>query len=939
MSALLTALLGSEEEGAAFLHADEDGRFDLVAERHPTLPTAAIAIRTVVLNQIADGIDPVAVATAERLLDEGVAPPSILTQMSVALTQTMVDAVSGPDSAVDVSAYHAALARLPLPSPFEMEDTLVEVAYAEVVIDREELLELVLERLGADPDDAVVRGLLGPPLDSLLGMAYGPVVDLEGDTIVSTEAIAVGMILTHTLTEEEVAGDRLRLDLDLATFAAAAPEPFSGGEELEPVVDDDDVMWWEGPEGWLADLGAGTTIAVSLDEDLQQVAITPLDAAPAVDRALAEAVRRVYDEQVGAPAMPVPGSVLLAGLRADDPGVLTDVTAPLTDLCAAAGLEVRGRWVAHDATVWREGRWAEHAGLIARRTEDDDELQGVAMAVLITVSQLVAGRPVEPERVDQVLDALTDLDVLGVVDHALTDPVVEGEDPTPPEVLLPHARKGAHRAAVRFLAAVLAERGGDVLAAEQHLELAYEARPTFAPSTDRLAWYASDKGDAARAARLWRRLPGKGDNPDLAEVKQALSAPAATPSGPTPARNDPCWCGSGRKFKRCHLGLAQQATLPDRVGWLCRKAVAYLERSGLVADRAVVEVVSARVGDDPDRWEGALADPLVMDLVLTEGGWFARFLQDRGPLLPDDEALLAASWLTVDRTVYEVEGTRPGEGLTLRDLRSGEVVAVRERTFSQVARPGDLVCGRAVPDGETAQLVGAVVPVRPGQESDLLEVLDLGNPAAVAAWVGAAERPPRMATREGEDLVAVEVVVVPADAAAMRRHLDDCYEAVEPGEVWVEHHAVDDEERIIRGHLTWDGTALTISTNADERADRMLDRLFEACDVQVVSEQRTPITSPQEAAGAMAHLAPPGGLTADDSPVPEEVIEGIRDHLERRWCEESVPALGGLTPRQAAADPTRREQLDRLLHSFEGDGAPDDGITMRPQRLRTLLGM
>ena len=23
--------------------------------------------------------------------------------------------------------------------------------------------------------------------------------------------------------------------------------------------------------------------------------------------------------------------------------------------------------------------------------------------------------------------------------------------------------------------------------------------------------------------------------------------------GPTPGRNDPCWCGSGKKYKACHL--------------------------------------------------------------------------------------------------------------------------------------------------------------------------------------------------------------------------------------------------------------------------------------------------------------------------------------------------------------------------------------------------
>ncbi len=56
---------------------------------------------------------------------------------------------------------------------------------------------------------------------------------------------------------------------------------------------------------------------------------------------------------------------------------------------------------------------------------------------------------------------------------------------------------------------------------------------------------------------------------------------------------------------------------------------------------------------------------------------------------------------------------------------------------------------------------------------------------------------------------------------------------------------------------------------------------------------------------------------------------------QAHWLDDHVPALGGLTPREAAADPTRREQLVRLLDEFdrrnealdaragEGDGVPE----------------
>jgi hypothetical protein len=78
-----------------------------------------------------------------------------------------------------------------------------------------------------------------------------------------------------------------------------------------------------------------------------------------------------------------------------------------------------------------------------------------------------------------------------------------------------------------------------------------------------------------------------------------------------------------------------------------------------------------RAGEDGDL-DRALADPVTVDVTLHEEGWFARFLTERGPLLPEDEARLGASWLLVDRTVFQVLAVRSGEGLDLRDLRTDE---------------------------------------------------------------------------------------------------------------------------------------------------------------------------------------------------------------------------------------------------------------------------
>lgn len=92
----------------------------------------------------------------------------------------------------------------------------------------------------------------------------------------------------------------------------------------------------------------------------------------------------------------------------------------------------------------------------------------------------------------------------------------------------------------------------------------------------------------------------------------------------------------------------------------------------------------------------------------------------------------------------------------------------------------------------------------------------------------------------------------------------------------------------------------------------------------------------------MLASAPPGGTPAGraldlgDPEVSAALTEVIRQY-EQDWLDESIPALAGRTPRQAAADPTRRPDLIRLLDSFPDH--PDDPGAMSPRRLRAALDL
>jgi hypothetical protein len=429
------------------------------------------------------------------------------------------------------------------------------------------------------------------------------------------------------------------------------------------------------------------------------------------------------------------------------------------------------------------------------------------------------------------------------------------------------------------------------------------------------------------ASQLWSRAGRRGAQ-DLATV-----APFARSFGSTVGRNSPCWCGSGRKFKHCHLGVTEAAPLPDRVGWMCRKASAFLERRGGDATDDVFAFASERAADDDDPASiaDALDDPIVLDVVLHEGGWFDRFLDERGPLLPDDELLLMRAWTLVDRTVYEIVATEPGAGVVVRDLRSGDRIDVRERTFSRAARPGTFVCGRAVPDGDRHQFVGGLFHVAPGTETHVLALVESGDVVPLLHYVRDGQRPPELRNREGEELIDGRAVVRIPDAAAARRVLDLRYDRDDEPDTWRELHELNADEDILRAQLALVGGEVHVSANSDERLDRVLDVLIgEVPGAVVADETRAPLDLHAPGTGG----ARPEGPT---DPATLDALAEYRARMEERWCDEQVPALGGLTPRAAVADPTRREEVRRLIVSFPEP--PPGAFGMRPERLLELLDL
>jgi hypothetical protein len=455
--------------------------------------------------------------------------------------------------------------------------------------------------------------------------------------------------------------------------------------------------------------------------------------------------------------------------------------------------------------------------------------------------------------------------------------------------------------------------------------------------------------------------------------REALPAPAAgSPAAGRPAagrkvgRNDPCPCGSGRKYKKCHLAADEAAREPERAaarehdldGELSRELCAYATARFGFEWRCFTEDFV-----DPEETL-QLAVPWSIYHYRVEGQTVLEwYLAEPGLRLSRSErdwlAAQQAAWLSV----WEVIGVEPGETLTLRDLLSHEERCVREKSGSQTVVMRDVLLGRVVDHEGVALLCGAhprplppmaaaevvrrargrlrrkrAVPVDRLRDERIGRYLierweevvdDLDLQAAI---------PPEMHNTDGDTLLLT------TDHFAFDRDARDEVERrlagmegveVEEGEQADQadgDSAAEDAVFVFsvqgnRMHASWDNTligraclsaaGLRLETNSRERADALRARVEAACDGLLrhrAREHSDPLSPPvRDAARAAARDAPP-------EPLPPEARQLMRD-LQRRhyveWLDLALPALDGQSPREAVRTAQGRDDVDVLLKDME----------------------
>jgi hypothetical protein len=539
-----------------------------------------------------------------------------------------------------------------------------------------------------------------------------------GHQMVVNDELVRGLRFGHHVTQGELMEGWLAVVPDFAALAAFAHQydlPSGARVELvEPAADDlaphqASGLVLRGPDGWLDGTVADGLVVLSIEGST--LTITS-HAAPEPETIDPTPVVDTFERLGGGDPVPLLDLVLHLLI---DHRTLFEATppTPLRDLLVVAGLDVEGTSV-----VRADLRPAARGG-------DTVGLPGLGLSSALAAERLLASvLEVDGGGIDaDVLAAVTDADAVA----AMAEQVVGSELVTVDQLAtlverLEAASGPAQHAGLAFLRSRLAEWQGD--AAAQELALATAAQQPAALVD--AAWFAADRGDARAALGLLQAAHVPADDPDVELLaRYTMAGPRLV------GRNDPCWCGSGRKHKQCCLRLNGH-DLESRVPWLHAKAVAFLQRPPQRGALLAVATASAGVetpDDAPARVIAAACDATVTELCLFEGGAFARFVEQRGALLPDDERELAERWASGRHRAWEVlDG-----GRALRDTATGEERDLDPASGAKVA--SDVVVLAVAQDGPIA-LPGPAQPIDAASVQTLAPLLEAGDPVPIARLLG-----------------------------------------------------------------------------------------------------------------------------------------------------------------------------------------------------------
>ena len=426
-------------------------------------------------------------------------------------------------------------------------------------------------------------------------------------------------------------------------------------------------------------------------------------------------------------------------------------------------------------------------------------------------------------------------------------------------------------------------------------------------------------------------------------------------------RNDPCPCGSGKKYKKCCLdkdmmrfretrAAAESFTPAERASAL-EKLFSFACGSGFAVDREIALELfwGERLADrSHEEIQTIIELPQIQvnfdtwylfDMDVEDGKTVADFFlaQEGDRLSPAERAYLEKAARTHFR-LYEVQEVETNQGFSLKDLWTGESYRVKERAGTQHFVQWDLMATRLMDVEHDAWVIdGGIYNYPPRVKGAILKSLRkehrrfrrrLPNQDDVAFfkrfgilfnhwWLDWVAFPPlpQVVTVEGDDVSLTKSVFEVHDVGRLREALEQHpqFERTESGRYSWREEAPHGYRSL--GTLAIKGGRLFLEVMSKGRAERgraLLEkiageaveyRMTESQDLKEALKSRPKTKRPR-----------PPEIPAE---VQAKLLKQFYDKHYREWLDDEIPALDYKTPRHAVTLKTYRPRVIDLLKEME----------------------
>jgi len=433
------------------------------------------------------------------------------------------------------------------------------------------------------------------------------------------------------------------------------------------------------------------------------------------------------------------------------------------------------------------------------------------------------------------------------------------------------------------------------------------------------------------------------------------------PARTKPERNEPCWCGSGRKYKKCHLASDEEAERRQRppeadqpVGEpLYRELYEKVLNSSMEwrSRDQLVEATHLYFEQGPDELAnqteamGGFFEWYVYDFRPGGKGrtLVEEYLRRRGSRLTERERALLESWRAARFGLFEVQRVEPGKGVEIKDVFAGDQFFVGDVSSSRSLVKWDCLLQRIEEFEGRRMFGGHGVLVQRGLLPKLMEIVEEDSRAmgrTPADYVRAYSHRWYRLVRELSEQAMRDLQIVGPEGAAVefcsavyevldedglvaalssvKVFEDDTSHGDPPGErnfAWLESAA--EGTRRGYGHIQIRGGQLKLETISRSRLE-IGRQLIEKNAGSFLKHLGDSFESAQAAMKRMsregAPAPKPSGIPPD---IERQVVLKFKTEHYAKWTDQPLPALNGKTPREAVRSAVGRKAVDDLLRMME----------------------